>query len=84
MVVAGWTHALDALPPALPRRLALRLDDVLPVLALGHHPVDDARILRLERSHVVLRRLDRVLLRKLVAMVSPFLLLLRPLLMSVA
>lgn len=51
---------------------------MLPVLALRVHPGHDSSILRLQGAHVVLRRLDRVLLRELVAVVGPLLLLLQP------
>lgn len=49
---------------------------LLIVLPLGVHAVDDTGVLRLQRAHVILRRLDRVLLRQFVAMIRPLLLLL--------
>ena len=47
---------------------------LLMIVPLRVHAVDDAGVLRLERAHVVLRRLDRVLLRQLVPVVRPLLL----------
>ena len=53
---------------------------MLPVRLFRIHAGDNPRVLRLERAHVALRRLDRVLLGELVAVVRPLqLLLLLPL-----
>jgi hypothetical protein len=49
---------------------------LLVVLALGMHAVDNAGVLRLERTHIVLSRFDCVLLRQLIPVVGPLLLLL--------